>query len=185
MRKITCYLILFLFSVLSFGQVPIGNGNNESQNLPFEPYYGYSYTQTVYLASEINASRITSYNVCYTKLLRFFKVLDNPVLFKKQKTEFIFSFLDQASESVLKSFIRMVVTNRREQFLKVILLSYLDIYRNEHDIFSGKLIVASDVNTELEKKLISVIENKTKGVVEIEKTVRPEIIGGFISYNFV
>jgi len=56
MRKITCYLILFLFSVLSFGQVPIGNGNNESQNLPFEPYYGYSYTQTVYLASEINAS---------------------------------------------------------------------------------------------------------------------------------
>lgn len=110
----------------------------------------------------------------------FFKVLDNPVLSKKQKTEFIFSFLDQASESVLKSFIRMVVTNRREQFLKVILLSYLDIYRNEHDIFSGKLIVASDVNTELEKKLISVIENKTKGVVEIEKNVRPEIIGGFI-----
>lgn len=37
-------------------QVQLGDGNNQSQNLPFEPFYEYSYTQSIYLSSEINAS---------------------------------------------------------------------------------------------------------------------------------
>ncbi|NRD22307.1 fibronectin type III domain-containing protein [Winogradskyella litoriviva] len=57
MKKST--LLLFaLFAMLSQvnSQVTIGAGNLESENAPFEAYYGYSYSQTVYLASEINAS---------------------------------------------------------------------------------------------------------------------------------
>ena len=57
MKKST--LLLFsLFSMLFQinAQVAIGSGVLESENAPFEAYYGYSYTQTVYLASEINAS---------------------------------------------------------------------------------------------------------------------------------
>ncbi|WMI68774.1 fibronectin type III domain-containing protein [Mangrovimonas sp. YM274] len=57
MRKIT----LLIFCVFTFigqlsAQVAIGTGTLETENAPFEPFYGYSYTQTVYLASEINAS---------------------------------------------------------------------------------------------------------------------------------
>ncbi|PTM02980.1 MAG: hypothetical protein DA407_14575, partial [Bacteroidetes bacterium] len=37
-------------------QVTIGAGNLQSENAPFEPFFGFSYTQTVYLASEINAA---------------------------------------------------------------------------------------------------------------------------------
>jgi hypothetical protein len=55
MKKITLLLAMFIAS-LGFAQVPIGNGTNESQNAPFEPFYGYTYSQTIYLASEINAN---------------------------------------------------------------------------------------------------------------------------------
>ena len=57
MKKST--LLLFsLFSVLFQinAQVTIGTGNLQGENAPFEAYYGYSYSQSVYLASEINAS---------------------------------------------------------------------------------------------------------------------------------
>ncbi|MBD3725142.1 MAG: fibronectin type III domain-containing protein, partial [Flavobacteriaceae bacterium] len=55
MRKITL-LIAFILSIISYGQVTIGNGTNEVQGVPFDPYFGYSYGQSVYLASEINAN---------------------------------------------------------------------------------------------------------------------------------
>ena len=34
----------------------IGPGSLESENAPFEPYYGYSYSQSIYTSAEINAS---------------------------------------------------------------------------------------------------------------------------------
>lgn len=52
---------LLLFALFSMfwqinAQVTIGAGNLQSENAPFEPFFGFSYTQTVYLASEINAA---------------------------------------------------------------------------------------------------------------------------------
>jgi len=57
MKKITLLIFAFLSVLCQVNaQVAIGSGNLESENAPFEPNYGYSYTQSVYLASEINAS---------------------------------------------------------------------------------------------------------------------------------
>ena len=57
MKKSTLLLFsLFLILFQINAQVAIGSGNLQGENAPFEAYYGYSYTQTVYLASEINAS---------------------------------------------------------------------------------------------------------------------------------
>ena len=57
MKKST--LLLFALFTILFqvnAQVTIGAGNLQTENAPFEPYFGYSYAQTIYLASEINAS---------------------------------------------------------------------------------------------------------------------------------
>ncbi|WP_411894072.1 gliding motility-associated C-terminal domain-containing protein [Winogradskyella sp. A2] len=57
MKKSTLLLFsLFLTLFQINAQVAIGSGNLQGENAPFEAYYGYSYAQTVYLASEINAS---------------------------------------------------------------------------------------------------------------------------------
>ncbi|WP_298146405.1 T9SS type A sorting domain-containing protein [Flavobacterium sp.] len=57
MKKITLTLaLLCLFVVGGFAQVQVGTGNEETRNAPIEPFYGYTYSQSVYLASEINAS---------------------------------------------------------------------------------------------------------------------------------
>ncbi|GEM_PF-3564800 len=41
---------------LCFSQIGIGTGTTTNQSLPVEPYYGYSYTQSIYLASEIGTT---------------------------------------------------------------------------------------------------------------------------------
>ena len=57
MKKITiCLALLLLFVAQGFAQVQIGNGNEAQKRVPFEPYFGYSYGQSIYYASEINAA---------------------------------------------------------------------------------------------------------------------------------
>ncbi|PWH84947.1 hypothetical protein DIT68_11275 [Brumimicrobium oceani] len=45
-----------LFALNANAQVNVGTGTLTGQALPIEPYYGYSYSQSIYLASEINAN---------------------------------------------------------------------------------------------------------------------------------
>ncbi|HWR94746.1 MAG TPA: fibronectin type III domain-containing protein, partial [Flavobacterium sp.] len=62
--KIKIYSLLLLISVIFTGnsQVLIGQGNTTTgQFTPFKPYWRYTYSQSIYLSSEINASgKITS-----------------------------------------------------------------------------------------------------------------------------
>lgn len=56
MKKIIFISLLFFMALLkSYGQVLIGNGNILS-GVPINTYYGYSYSQSIYTAAEINAN---------------------------------------------------------------------------------------------------------------------------------
>ena len=58
-KSILLGTLVFLFFRLyqgAFAQIQVGNGSITDQNLPIEPYFGYTYSQVIYLASEINAS---------------------------------------------------------------------------------------------------------------------------------
>ena len=59
MKKFTLFFMLFMFFCYSgHGQVAIGEESNQLQIMPFKPYYPYNYTQSIYLASEINATGV-------------------------------------------------------------------------------------------------------------------------------
>lgn len=108
------------------------------------------------------------------------KVLIHPVLPKIQKEDLLFSVFKGKIQPILKKFIQTVFDNKREEFILYILLKYIDLYRKEKNILAGKLIVAAEIESATEKKLIQVIESRTHGTLEMEKIIQPSIIGGFI-----
>src|SRR5262245_7239986 len=58
MKKTTFFVFLFL-SMFSAGysqEIQVGNGTNESGSIPISNSKDYSYSQSIYLASEINAA---------------------------------------------------------------------------------------------------------------------------------
>ena len=67
-KKLTLLLMLLIATSSNlFGQVQVGMGTNIEQKTPFNAYYGYTYSQSIYLASEINATgSITSIQWYYT-----------------------------------------------------------------------------------------------------------------------
>ena len=58
MKRQIIYLLFVLFALSwqTKAQVSIGSDTSTNQGLPIEPFYGYSYSQVIYLQSEINAS---------------------------------------------------------------------------------------------------------------------------------
>lgn len=56
MKKLLLLLMFGVVSSLSFSQVQVGNGTVVGQALPLEPFFGYTYSQSIYLQPEINAT---------------------------------------------------------------------------------------------------------------------------------
>lgn len=57
MKRITFCMAMLLMAIFgSFGQVQIGDGNYLDKGVPFEPASSYSYTQSIYLSSEVLAT---------------------------------------------------------------------------------------------------------------------------------
>lgn len=74
----------------------------------------------------------------------------------------------------------LVLKEDRESFVQFMANSYVTLYRKQKNIIRGKLTTAVAVSPETEKKMRQMVENKTKGTVEFETEVNPDIIGGFI-----
>lgn len=107
-------------------------------------------------------------------------VLENPAIDARQKTEIIIKAAGSDSFQLFNSFLELVFKNRREAYLMRIMLRYADIYRRKNNIYSGKLITATDISDTTARRLIKIIEDKNNGVLEMEQVVDPDLIGGFV-----
>ena len=82
--------------------------------------------------------------------------------------------------SLTKKFIALVLKEDRENALQFMAASYITLYRKYKNITRGKLITATVVSQDMERRMKQLVENKTKGSVEFNTEIDKGIIGGFI-----
>jgi F-type H+-transporting ATPase subunit delta len=58
--------------------------------------------------------------------------------------------------------------------------SYITLYRQQKNITRGKLTTAVPVSQDVQKKMLQMVEGRTKGNVEFITEVNPDILGGFV-----
>lgn len=80
---------------------------------------------------------------------------------------------------MLERFAQLVLHNRRERFLQWIALMYREQYRKAHGISTGKLETAVPV-APIPSAAKELIEAQTRGKLELEASVKPDLIGGFV-----
>ena len=107
--------------------------------------------------------------------------IDNPMLAKEKKEILLQTAIGGDSASPLsKSFVALVLKEDRENMIQIMANSYVTLYRQQKNIIRGKLTTAVAVAPATEQKMRQMVESKTKGTVEFETEVNPDIIGGFI-----
>ena len=112
------------------------------------------------------------------------QTIDNPMLAKERKHKLLETAAGaqpKAPVSELTSrFFKLVLDEGREEVLQLMAASYIDLYRKQKNITRGKLTTAVAVSPQTELKMRQMVEQNTKGKVEFETEVDPDIIGGFI-----
>ena len=118
----------------------------------------------------------------YVEVAELRQAIDNPML-EKEKKEMLLDTAVGGKENVSdlsKAFIALVLREDRENLIQYMANSYVTLYRKEKNLIQGKLTTAVAVSPATEQKMRQMVESNTKGTVEFETEVNPDIIGGFI-----
>ena len=97
--------------------------------------------------------------------LRF--TINNPMLEKGKKENLLLTACGKNPSKLTSDFIHLAN-------------SYITLYRKQKNLISGRLITAAAVAPATEQKLRQMVESKTRGTVEFQTEINPEIIGGFV-----
>ncbi len=110
--------------------------------------------------------------------LRF--TIDNPMLPKEKKEQLVVTASGGSPTELTKTFLKLILKEDRENVIQFMANSFISLYREKNNLIRAKLMTASAVSKETEKKLQRLVEGMTKGHVEFESVVNPDIIGGFV-----
>ena len=108
------------------------------------------------------------------------QAIDNPMLSKEKKRGLLATAAGGNAVGLTLTFIDLVLKEDRECLIQFMANSYVTLYRKQKNIIRGKLTTAVAVSPDTELKMRQMVEKKTKGTVEFETEVNPDIIGGFI-----
>ena len=113
---------------------------------------------------------------------RLQEVMNNPYIAVDDKTRLLMTAAEaEKTDSCYVDFLKLLVENKRIDFSRGIALAYLDIYRDENNIYLVRLITAADLPQAEIDKLHDLVKRHLNGVsMEFSRTVDPELIGGFV-----
>lgn len=116
------------------------------------------------------------------------RTIDNPMLAKDKKKALLVvacggSTAADGAKGLSRQtemFVSLVLREDREDMLQFMANSYITLYRRQNNIIRGKLTTAVAVSEAVELKMRQMVEGMTKGTVQFEAEVNPDIIGGFM-----
>lgn len=106
--------------------------------------------------------------------------IDNPMLSKDTKRKLLTAAIGGKPSELSSQFINLVLKGDRENTLQLMANTYVTLCRQQKKIVRAKLTTAVAVSGAIEQRMRQMVEGKTKGTVEFETEVNPEIMGGFV-----
>lgn len=119
-------------------------------------------------------------NFRYTAIDELKRVVLNPYIPDEEKGRVMLEAAGAKPGSSLDKFILLVIRNNRAGFLRKIALSYVNLYRAEHNIAKVEIATASELPTKEVDAIVDVVKQRLGDMaLEVEQTVKPDLIGGF------
>lgn len=117
----------------------------------------------------------------YTAIDELKRVMVNPYIPAEEKGRVMLLAAGAKPGSSLDKFILLIIRNNRAEFLRKIALSYVDLYREKHNIAKVEITTAAEMPEKEIQAILDIVKNKLGDGVTLEVTteVDPELIGGF------
>ena len=111
----------------------------------------------------------------------FLNLLRSPIVSSEKKLTAIDAVVSTKVSQLTSAFARLLVTKNREGELPGIIESFIEQYKEEKGVHTVKLTTAVAVSDAIKERLVEQVK-RTSGLqnIELETTVDPGIIGGFV-----
>lgn len=108
------------------------------------------------------------------------QLLEHQKLSFRKKKEILKGLFENKVSDVVLIFLELLVDKRRESYLEAIIEVYTDILRLDRNVVLAKVQTAFPLEKQTEGELVAVLEKAVEKKVELEITVRPELLGGLV-----
>jgi F-type H+-transporting ATPase subunit delta len=111
----------------------------------------------------------------------FLNLLRSPIVSPDKKRSVIDAVIGKNVSELTEAFTRLLVNKNRERELPEIIVAFIKQYKEKKGIHTVKLTTAVAVSEAIKNQLIEQVK-KTSGLqnIELQSTVDPSIIGGFV-----
>lgn len=113
-------------------------------------------------------------------IAQFNEVLADPIVAKKEKVKLMEMAVGDPLHDCLKQFITFVSEQNRENKMFLIAMKYTEMYRSKHNILSTQLTTASELPDTALEKIKAFVKQTFSAEAEMEVSIDPSLIGGFI-----
>jgi F-type H+-transporting ATPase subunit delta len=110
----------------------------------------------------------------------FRRVLHSPVINKKKKMAILREIFKDHVTKVTMTYLEIITRKSREDYIPDIPRYFTELYHEQKNIKTAVLKTAVPVDDELRRKIIALLEKKSKAHIHLVEEIDPGLIGGFI-----
>ena len=110
----------------------------------------------------------------------FNQMLESPVIGIQEKRQLFEKVFAKKTNALTYSFLMLLITNNREEYLKDITRNFHDTYRKEAGYKAARLTSAFEIEPALLEQFRVLIRKHFNTEVDLTSKVDPKLIGGFI-----
>jgi F-type H+-transporting ATPase subunit delta len=135
------------------------------------------------MIEETKADMELIFSVCTTNK-DFALMLKSPVIRAEKKIKVMTKLFEDEITELSMRYLSIITRKKREKFISNIADEFIKIYKKFKNIFTIHLETAESISDDIRKKVIALLEDHTKGSIELNEVVKKELVGGFIfSYD--
>ncbi|MCF8365072.1 MAG: ATP synthase F1 subunit delta [Bacteroidales bacterium] len=110
----------------------------------------------------------------------FSRLLRSPIIPAGKKNKIIAAIFKDKLDVLTFKFLQLVTRKERELLLDAISSSFVNLYKDYHNIITIKLTSASKIDEQSKKDLIKLLTDDTKKTIELIEETDKNLLGGFV-----
>ncbi|MCP4553355.1 MAG: ATP synthase F1 subunit delta [Bacteroidetes bacterium] len=107
-------------------------------------------------------------------------MLHSPIIYTDKKEKIISLIFEKHFQQISLYFLHLITRKNREAFIEPIAKQFIEQYKEYKNITTAVLSTAVKIDQNINEEVVELLEDQTKGEIELIESVKEELIGGFV-----
>ncbi len=107
-------------------------------------------------------------------------MLKSPIIHSDTKMDVMNKIFEKGFQKTTMAFIKIVLKKNRSFVLRLIFQQFSELYRAHKGIVQATMYTAMPVGDNIKAQIGTFLKNQTQKTVELESSVDPDLLGGFV-----